>query len=368
MNKQVSAIRVITLFGAFLLFINTSLSAESYVPTSSDTVVSKWTVVTSSDSPKEKVASLLAQANMPGLASRFYGQASALTEQLLNASPKDRQLLFYKARIAQHYHRFDEAIMLLNDILRFEPNHASALLLKANILLVQGNLTQAKRTCLQLLGVTELWISGACALEVNAQQGKASNSAEVSYTQLQNLTQNRSIGSHVEIEQQLWLSQILAELAVKQGLYGSALEHLSAFDLTQVPVSYLVLWADIQLASDSAQQVMNTLGPIVEQADSFDDALLLRLALAEQQISQQTRLWAQRLTQRINVRLQRQDTAHAADIARYYLDISPNREKALFWAKINWQHARLDADQRLLERAMNVQYNTQDDPQQPAGM
>lgn len=364
MNKQVSAIRVITLFGAFLLFINTSLSGESYVPTSSDTVVSKWTVVTSSDSPKEKVASLLAQANMPGLASRSYGQASALTEQLLNASPKDRQLLFYKARIAQHYHRFDEAIMLLNDILRFEPNHASALLLKANTLLVQGNLTRAKRTCLQLLGVTELWISGACALEVNAQQGKASNSAEVSYTQLQNLIQNGSVGSHVEIEQQLWLSQILAELAVKQGLYGRALEHLSAFDLTQVPVSYLVLWADIQLASDSAQQVMSTLGPIVEQADSFDDALLLRLALAEQRISKPTRLWAQRLTQRINVRLQRQDTAHAADIARYYLDISPDRKKALFWAKMNWQHARLDADQRLLERAMNVQY----DPQQPAGI
>nr|WP_205967665.1 hypothetical protein [Paraglaciecola sp. 20A4] len=351
-----------------MLFINTSLSAKSYVPTSLDTVVSKWTAVIQIDSPREKVASLLAQANMPGLASRSYGQASALTEQLLDTSPKDRQLLFYKARIAQHYHRFDKAIILLNDILRFEPNHASALLLKANILLVQGNLAQAKRTCLQLLGVTELWISGACALEVNAQEGKGSDNAEVSYVHLQSLMQNRSSGSHVEIEQQLWLTQILAELAAKQGLYDIALKHLLAFDLTQVPVSYLVLWADIQLAKDSAHQVMKILGPIVEQADSFDDALLLRLALAEQQISKKTHVWAQRLSQRISVRLQRQDTAHAADIARYYLDISPDRKKALFWAKINWQHARLDADKRLLERAMNVQYNTQDEPQQPAGI
>ncbi len=102
-------------------------------------------------------------------------------------------------------------------------------------------------------------------------------------------------------------------------------------------------------------------------SDSFDDALLLRLALAEQSLNlpldsvlnsnhnAESNAWQQRLTQRIEIRLQRNDTAHAADIARYYLDISPDASKALHWAKINWQQAKLGPDKQILERAKAAQ-------------
>ena len=367
MKKQVYALPKKALIWAFLTLVSTSLSAESYVPSSKDTIVAKWTVVAKSETPKERVALLLNKANQPGLASRYYGQASALTNKLLQTSPNDPQLLFYQAKIAQHYHRFDEALSKLEGVPPSHENYASALLLKANILLVQGKLAAAKRSCLQLLGVSDLWISSACALEVNAQQGDSSHVVD-SYAQLLTLVERSSLYQHTNEQQQRWVAQILAELAAKQGFYNQALSHLSAFELTDVPVSYLALWADVQLALDSPERVLNVLGPIVEQADSFDDALLLRLALSEHQTAEQTARWTPRLTQRINIRLQRKDTAHAADIARYFLDIKPDRKKALFWAKVNWQHAKLDGDQRLLERAMDVQYAAEETIKQPAGM
>ncbi|MAD17514.1 MAG: hypothetical protein CL579_15820 [Alteromonadaceae bacterium] len=370
MKEQVFALHNKALIWVLLALVSIVVStanAKSYVPASENIVVAKWTVVDKSDSPKERVALLLSKANLPGLASRYYGQASALTETLLRDTPNDIELSFYQAKIAQHYHRFDTALSILTGILRRQENHPSALLLKANILLVQGRLVAAKQTCLQLLGKAELWIGGACALEVNAQSGNNDSVAD-SYAQLLSLVERSSLHQYTNVEQQRWVQQILAELAAKQGMYNQAISHLAAFELTQVPVSYLALWADIQLALNKPERVLRILGPIVEQADSFDDALLIRLALSENQISDQHTRWTPRLTQRINIRMQRKDTAHAADIARYFLDIAPDRKKALFWAKINWQQARLDDDKRLLERAMDVQYAPEKRTNQSAGM
>lgn len=370
MKKQKFALHNKALTWVFLALVSSALSAanaKSYVPATHDSVVATWTVVDKSDSPKERVALLLNKANLPGLASRYYGQASALTETLLRDSPNDIELLFYQAKIAQHYHRFDKALLILKGIIDRRENHHSALLLKANILQVQGRLVAAKQACLQLLGKAELWIGGACALEVNAQSGNKDIVAD-SYAQLLSLVERSSLQQHTNAEQQRWVQQILAELAAKQGMYNQALTHLAVFELTQVPVSYLALWADVQLALNTPERVLQVLGPIVEQADSFDDALLIRLALSEHQISDQHTRWTPRLTQRINIRMQRKDTAHAADIARYFLDIAPDRKKALFWAKINWQQARLDDDKRLLERAMDVQYTPEKRTHQSAGM
>ena len=151
----------------------------------------------------------------------------------------------------------------------------------------------------------------------------------------------------------------MADLAQRQQLTQQANEHLTGYPLTEMPVSYLALWADIQLSEQQNDSVLNKLGPIVLSSDSFDDALLLRLALAEQNINisgnSTSTIWKNRLKQRIDIRLKRNDTAHAADIARYYLDIKPDQSKALYWAKINWQQAKLHADKRILERAKAAQ-------------
>jgi tetratricopeptide (TPR) repeat protein len=335
----------------FITVANPAYSA-SYVPQSDQSIVASWTVPEPAEQPKLFIAQLISDASKPGLASRYYGRASALLKPLLLATPDDLELQFYSATVLQHYHEFDQAQQLLSEILQLQPDHVAAWLMKANIDMVQGDLVAAKRACLQVLGQGSLLLSTACVLEVNAEQGQVAQS----YQQLKRVV---NMAGNIPREQHVWLKQILADLAHRQQLPEQAIQHLSDFPLAQAPVSYLALWADIHLEQQQGNIVLDKLGPIVLGSDSFDDALLLRLALAEQAGNSASNLdkqvWQQRLSQRIEIRLQRNDTAHAADIARYYLDIAPDAIKALHWAKINWQQAKLGPDKRILKRAMAAQ-------------
>lgn len=329
-------------------FVFQQVYAESYVPKSAQTVVATWTLPKPAKQPKVFIAQLLSDASLPGLASRYYGRADALLKPLLTKNPDDIELQFFFATVLQHYHQFEPAQQVLTSILKQQPRHVAAWLMKANIHMVQGDLENAKRACLSVLGHASLLVSTACVLEVNAEQGQVAQS----YQQLQHVV---SIAGDIPLEEDLWLRQILADLAQRLAQPKEAIAHLSGVELAQMPVSYLALWADIHLSEQQSDIVLSKLGPIVLASDSFDDALLLRLSLAEQakvnHKNSAANVWQQRLKQRITIRLQRNDTAHAADIARYYLDISPNATQALHWAKINWQQAKLNADKVLLERA-----------------
>ena len=46
------------------------------------------------------------------------------------------------------------------------------------------------------------------------------------------------------------------------------------------------------------------------------------------------------------------------NLAKYYLDVQPNREKALYWAHINWQQAKMSTDEQLLIQAKAMQRDT----------
>ena len=330
--------------------------AESYVPNSELSIVASWTVPKPAQKPKVFIAQLLNDASKPGLASRYYGRANALLKPLLATNPNDLELQFYSATVLQHYHQFEQAQLLLSQIVKQQPDNVSAWLMKANIHLVQGDLVAAKQACLQTLGQSSLLVSTACVLEVNAEQGQVAQS----YQQLQHVVK---LAGDIPLKQNFWLKQILADLAQRQQLAEQARQHLSGLPLAQAPVSYLALWADIHLTLRQDDIILEKLAPIVLASDSYDDALLLRLALAEQRKNSSSypgkhsnsTAWQQRFTQRIEIRLQRNDTAHAADIARYYLDISPDAIKALHWAKINWQQAKLAPDAHLLKRALAAQ-------------
>lgn len=334
--------------------------SQSYVPPSEQSVVASWTVPKPAKHPKVFIEQLLSDANKPGLASRYYGRASALLKPLLVSAPDDLELQFYSATILQYYHQFNQAQGLLSQILKYQPENVAAWLMKANIHLVQGDLKEAKRACLQVLAQGSLFLSSVCVLEVSAEQGQVAQS----YEQLLRVIES---AGDIPDEQNLWVKQILADLAQRQALPEQALAHLSGYPLAEVPVSYLALWADLHLAQGQDQTVLDTLGPIVQDSDSFDDALLLRLALAEQKDNSAVERWQQRLSQRIEIRLQRNDTAHASDIARYYLDIAPDPLKALHWAEINWQQAKLGPDQILLKRARAVQYTPSKVASDPSG-
>ena len=114
-------------FSLLLLLVFTNLSSPahsgSYVPKSNQSVVASWTVPKPAQQPRVFIAQLLKEASKPGLASRYYGRASALLKPLLLADPNDIELKFYSATVLQHYHKFNQAQVLLSQILQQQPQH-----------------------------------------------------------------------------------------------------------------------------------------------------------------------------------------------------------------------------------------------------
>jgi hypothetical protein len=118
-------------------------------------------------------------------------------------------------------------------------------------------------------------------------------------------------------------------------------------------LSVWVQWADTNLALQNNQIVIDALTPLVSTSSQADDSLLVRLAIAEKKIAPTT-YWQTQVRERIALREQRDDQAHAADLAIYYLDIAPDANKALHWAERNWQQAREASDKHLLIRAQQA--------------
>lgn len=286
----------------------------------------------------------LKQAAQPGEA-RLYGLAEAVLKPVIESHPQDAETWLTWAQIQQHQHAFSVAQAALAEVFRVDPQNQTAHLMAARIYLIQNDPTAARDACLSLLGHADLLTSSACALEVAGFNGQLQNS----YTQLNKMVASQGLPQD---QRKTWIIQILADMASRLERFDEAVALLDPY-LAGANLSYLSQWADAQLAAHAPQKVLAHLGAVVAQAPAIDDALLLRLAKAEQ-LSQGDR-WQAQLAKHIELRELRQDSQHAADLAQYYLDIQPNPGKALYWAELNWQVAREQSDEQLLLRARALQ-------------
>jgi predicted Zn-dependent protease len=323
--------------------------AAPYIPADGDEVVANWQVL---DSQKEvlnltTVRKFIEQGQYPGESDYRYGRAKIwLQAQLSQNKEVSAELLYLYARVLQHQHQFDIALKYLDDALALNPADTNSWLLKASIHMVQGDTDLAKRACLTLLGKANLIVTSACALDVASQDGQLDDS----YKALARL--NKSQGRADSPEQQ-WIVQMLADMALRNNKPAAANTHLKSFDLNTASVSVLALWADTQLALLQYDQVLIRLTPIVNAHPIQDDALLLRLAIAEKENSKLP-YWQNIFAQRVALRELRNDSLHAAEVARYYLDVNIPPKKALHWAKINWQVAQQHGDRKLLDQATDL--------------
>lgn len=354
-----------------LFFITLGVLASPVKPTDRNTIVARWDADSANKETTlplqqrlEKAAWHIEQGQYAGQANKHYGRARALLSPLFTSQKTQNigienhhmqsYLLYLWARVLQHQHHFSQALEHLEQSIRLNPNNSSAIFLKANVLLTQGLFAQSKQTCAQLLGKADLLLTSACVLEVMANQDQLATS----YSQLTQLLNQKALPSNQQ--EQDWLLQLVAEMALKLNKASEAQDWLAKGlndqqGLAQKPLSFIVLWADIQLSLANEQRVLQQLASIVEQAEFKDDAVLTRLSLAEKSTGQLH--WQTLLAERIALRLARQDNFHSADIARFYLDIAPNPEQALFWAQVNWQQAKLYDDKHLLHRALLMQNN-----------
>ena len=347
------------IFLALAIFITKITESAAYIPETGETVIASWkqdqeTLYGQGRTANERMLPNITQALLKAEAylkyannigkSYLYGLAQSELQPFMNDS-NNPQLWLTWARIQQHKHQFDQAIISLNKVLAYDKKNINANLLMARIYLIKKQHKLAKSFCLKLMDSAVLNTMNICLLEVMSYAGKLSES----YKNLSALMQQQVDDTHKS-----WLSLILADMAYRLSLFKQAEQWLDDFPLDE-NTSYLSEWADIKLLLIKPFVVQSKLERLAQGLLSLEDGLLLRLALAEKQINllenKQHNKWQQRMKQRVKLRELRQDKHHASDLARYYLDIEANQEKALYWANINWQQAQEYKDLMLLNRA-----------------
>ncbi|WP_412971903.1 hypothetical protein [Glaciecola sp. MF2-115] len=327
-------------FIALSFISNKSDASEPFIPISKDFVVAQWATKTTEESFREQLVNLLEQAIYPGNSAN-YSIASSLLAKASSSDLSEAQKLYFDAVIQQHYHRFEESKLLLLRVLQIDPGHVNATLLLSNIYSVLGDAEMAKKMCVQLLLSTDQTIVATCALNAAAQDGKLTESVK----QLSMLLENQV---PKDDELSIWITEVYASLVKANGNTLMADQLLSPFLDKTLPLSFWVLWSDIQLELARPTEVMSQVQKVVNASNVKDDALILRLAIAEQEIGAKTSYWRSQAKARVDLREARQDKEHAFDIALYYFHIEQNYEVAHQWALVNWQQAKLLEDKDLL--------------------
>ncbi|MBT0585408.1 tetratricopeptide repeat protein [Alteromonas oceanisediminis] len=253
------------------------------------------------------------------------------------------------ARLQQHHHDFEQAKKTLSKALEIGPNNVSALLLMASIENNLGNHEAALEKCQQLVGLADSTFVAACIVETKAQLAPDDIQA-----QYDNLSRIATLNAAATNEHHYWINEILADLALKLDKPTVAAEHLQGAQLSKAPVSYIALWADAQMALDNHAHVLDMLTLMTKEQAEINDALLLRLAMAEKKASDDDH-WHNAMRQRIAERSDEHNYAHAAELARFYLYVDVNPQEATRWAKVNLNHAKSRMDVELLAAAESLQ-------------
>lgn len=251
-----------------------------------------------------------------------------------------------RAILYQNRHEFGRALTDLSAALARQPQLAQAWLTRAVILQVQGDYPAAIKNCLPLIRLSSNLLAAACIHSVLGLSGQA----EFAYQKL-----NQTLASAQGNEsKKLWVCVILAEMAEQLGKVPEAESHYrEALALKQKTGYLLASYADFLLDRGRPAEVIDLL-----RDETRADNLLLRLALAEQQLDSPTLAGhIDMLKARFSANRLRGDTSHQGDEARFALHLLKAPVRALELAQANWTVQREPRDLRILLEAARAVEN-----------
>jgi tetratricopeptide (TPR) repeat protein len=270
---------------------------------------------------------------------RFLGQAEAALAPWWTAADAPAPALLLRATIKQSRHDFPGALADLDRLIAARPGDAQALLTRATVLTVQGRYDEARRDCAQLAPRTSALVSATCMA------GAMRNDA-AAYRVLM----EAPAAAHDDAGVRAWALTLAAEIAARRGDVDSAERHFRAALTLDPRDAYLKgAWSDFLLNRGRASEVL----PLV-QDETRNDALLLRLALAERSLPDHASAYREHraeLAARFDAARARGDTVHRREEARFRLTIENDAPGALRLARDNWDVQREPADLRILVEA-----------------
>jgi Tfp pilus assembly protein PilF len=278
---------------------------------------------------------------------RYFGYAQAALAPWWNGKTPPHEVRLLRATLLQSTHHFPEAMADLDAITRSDPANAQAWLTRATIQTVQGDYEGATRSCARLSALASQLASFACLGNAAGVSGRLAASERL-------LGQALARDADAPADEQAWVLTMLAEMATRRGDARTAEARYRSALAVSPRDSYLIgAYADFLLDQKRPREAAALL-----RDHRRIDALLLRYALAlQQQPGSKDELTAamKELDARFGAAMQRGDSVHQREQARYTLHLRREAGAALALAKQNWAVQKEPADTRLvLEAALGA--------------
>ena len=279
-------------------------------------------------------------------------QAALAPWWAMPAPPAPVRLL--RATLRQNQHDFAAALADLDALADAPPGvapvplavRAQAEWTRATVHQVLGHWQQARAGCERLAGAEYARVGPSLALtaqvclaELDSLQGRDADRVDRTLADLQ----RRAPGSGIDTA---WVSLVRAELAARRGSPDAG--RLFRDATADTPGVYaLAAHADWLLDQHREREVLALLA---DRADA--DALLLRLALAQQRLRDPAAADSiAQLQARFDAARQRKDSTHARELSRFELELRGNPTVALDLALAQWQAQKEPADALAVLRA-----------------
>jgi len=267
---------------------------------------------------------------------RYFGYAAAALQPWSARRDVPVQLAILQADIAQHQHRFTEALRMLDDVIARDGKNARARLMRATLQMTQGQPQLALRDCQRLLVLQASFAATVCIAQASSLNGKLA----ASYRLLSDTLRQPVVAGNAD--QYAWAFGVAGEMAERLGDSEAVEIWLrKAIELMPTDLVSRLQLCDVLLRRGQAQAVAS----LLEDAPA-SEPVLLRRALAEQYLAGTKALddWneAKSRSEQLGIRL------HLRELARGQLELLHQPQRAFETARQNWAVQREPADARIL--------------------
>ena len=236
------------------------------------------------------------------------------------------ELTYYRARLLQHRHEFARAASLLQKIASDSAYYSSARLMMAQVYGEQNQEKAAREACVSLM-LEQSDLAAVCSIGLQSTAGSAGHGILTSLLKRlshDNSPQGRSLSA--------WALYQKSKSYLNEGKYAEveALYQQWSGDML-LSVADLVNRSEALLRNKQPEKVMALLRDY-GFANYPDDALIVQLARAEQQIGSAELYWRDYAEERISQRIKRRDQSYSELISLYFSTVGKNaEERNLSW-------------------------------------
>jgi tetratricopeptide (TPR) repeat protein len=270
---------------------------------------------------------------------RFLGYAEAVLAPWVKSSPPLPDVLVLQATLQQSRHEFTASLATLDRALATRANDPQALLIRATVLRVLGRYSEAGVACGQFSRLVEARLGALCTQGLRGLTGDL----ESAYSVLTQISSQGWLNS-----ERSWLYSELGEMAVRLGRDDDAQRWFQR-DLNLVPTDFYVraAYADLLLRLRRPADVL----ALLKGQESFEP-LLLRVAIAQKELGDPGLAQSgARLRTAFAAELQRGESVHRREQARFLLEVEDQPKLSLGAALENWTVQREPDDVLVLVSA-----------------